>query len=145
MSGQVDPGLRREDKYFLRVEAVAPGDVAAGDLEDVLGRRVLEVAGDDLLRLGPRRGMVRGVRRPHHAVDADELAALHPDVIKDVGGPHLPREILARLQFYPQAGRALGEPVHALQEIGDPADIVLRRDDLQIGEAIEDAAEYDDA
>src|SRR5260370_41936107 len=144
MSGQVDPGLRREDKYFLRVEAVAPGDVAAGDLEDVLGRRVLEVAGDDLLRLRPRRGLVRVVRRPHHPVDADELAALHPDMIKDVGGPHLPREILARLQFYPQAGRALREPVPALEEIGDPADIVPPRDDLPVGGAVEDAGEGED-
>src|SRR6266851_1638846 len=129
-------GTRCDYQAALCRETIESGDVAAGDLEDVLGAGVLEVAGDDLLRMRPGRGLVRVVRRPHHAVDADELAALHPDIIEDVGRPHLPREILARLQSYPQAGRALGEAVHALQEIRDPAAIVLRGDDLQVGEAV---------
>src|SRR5439155_13899816 len=89
-----------DGEVSLGVEPVEPGDVAAGDFEDVLGAGVLEVAGDDLLRFGPGRGLVRVVAGPHHAVDADELATLHPDMIEDIGGPHLPREILARLQLY---------------------------------------------
>src|SRR6266851_506891 len=134
-------GTRCDYRAALCRETVESGGVAAGDLEDVLGAGVLEVAGDDLLRMRPGRGLVRVVARPHHPVDADELAALHPDVIEDVGGPHLPREILARLQLYARGGRALGEAVHALQEIGDPADIVLGRDDLQLRETVEDTRE----
>src|ERR1700732_5547530 len=111
-------------EIWLCRKPIESGNVAAGDLEDVLGAGVREVARDDLLRMRPGRGLVRVVRRPHHPVDADELAALHPDMIEDVGGPHLPCEILARLQLYPEVARALGEPVHALKEIGDPAAIV---------------------
>src|SRR5207248_4415907 len=73
--------------------------------------------------------------------DADELAALHPDIVEDVGGPHLPLEILARLQLDPDVARALGEPVHALQEIRYPAAIILGRDDLQVREAVEHTGE----
>src|SRR5437870_2352013 len=94
-------GAQCDYRAGLRRKPIESGGVAAGDLEDVLGAGVLEVAGDDLLRMRPGRGLVRVVRRPHHPVDADELAALHPDIIEDVGGPHLPLEILARLQIYP--------------------------------------------
>src|SRR5882724_5147156 len=101
-------GAQCDYRAGLRRKPVEPGGIAAGDLEDVLGAGVLEVARDDLLRMRPGRGLVRVVRRPHHPVDTDELAALHSDIIEDVGGPHLSREILARLQLDPEARRALG-------------------------------------
>src|ERR1051325_3196350 len=110
--------------WSLHVEAVELGDVAAGDLEHLLGARILEVARDDLLRMRPGRGLVRVIRGPHHPIDTDKPAALYPDIIVDVCRPHLPPEILARLQLHREAGggaRALGDPIHPLQVIGDPA------------------------
>src|SRR3984893_18125284 len=74
------------------VEPVEPGGVGARDLELVLGGRILEVARDDLLGMGPGRSLVRVVGRPHHLIDADEVAA--GDAHKDVagGGPPLEPE-----------------------------------------------------
>src|SRR6516225_1174896 len=129
---------------LLSVEAVEPGGVAAGDLELVLRTCVLEVAGDDLLRVRPGRGLVRIVGRPHQFVDADELSALNADIVVDIGGPHLTLEILARLELVGKAGSdalAFESAVHALQVIGQPADIVLGRHDLQLREAVEHAGE----
>jgi len=122
------------------VETVEPGGVGAGDLELVLGAGILEVARDDLLRMRPGRSLVRVVGRLHHLVDTDEMAAGDADKVVDVGRPHLALEVLARLQLIGEAGGdplALEGAVHALQIIGQPADIVLGRDDLQLGEAVE--------
>ena len=87
---------------------------------------------------------MRVIRRPHDAVDPDKTAVRDADIIIDVGRPHLPLEIFAGLQLLRKAGRgarAGRDPVHTLQVIGDPADIVLGRDDLQIREAVEHARE----
>src|SRR6267143_3849561 len=130
------------------VEAVEPGGVGAGDLELVLGARILEVARDDLLRVRPGRGLVRVVGRPHHLVDADEMAAGDADEVVDIGGPHLALEVFARLELIGEAGGdalALEGAVHALQIIGQPADIVLGGDELQLWKAVEHAGEDQDA
>src|SRR5213593_2513924 len=121
-------------------EAVELGDVAARDPEPVVRAGVLEVARDDNLRVGPRRGLVRIVGGPHELVDADEVAVGDPDVVVDVGAIHLALEVLAGLPGELEAGRvatALEGAVHPLQVVRQPAAVVLRRDDLQIWEAVE--------
>src|SRR5437016_7193019 len=126
------------------VEAVEPGGVGAGDLELVFGAGILEVARDDLLRVRPGRSLVRVVGRPHHLVDTDEMAAGDADEVVDVGGPHLALKVLARFQLIGEAGGdplALEGAIHALQIIGQPADIVLGGDDLQLRKAVEHARE----
>src|SRR5215469_16704442 len=87
-------------------EPVKLGDVTAGDLESVRGAGVFEVALDDLLRMRPGRGLVRVVTRPHDAVHADKVATGDADKIVDIGRPHLPPEILARLQLLRKPGRS---------------------------------------
>src|SRR5215467_16368568 len=112
----------------LGVEAVEPGRVGAGDLVAVLWAGVLEVACHDLLRVRPSRGLVRVIGGPHQLVDPNEVAALHADIIVDIGGPHLALEVFAGLQLVREArGNALAfeGAVHALQVVGQPADIVL--------------------
>src|SRR5437879_9055672 len=59
-------------------EAVELGDVGARDLEPVLGGGILEVARDDLLRVRPRRALVRIVGGPHELVDTDEVEVGEP-------------------------------------------------------------------
>src|SRR5690349_13380561 len=116
----------------LGVEAVEPGGVRAGDLEAVLGAGVLEVARDDLLGMRPGRGLMRIVRRPHQLVDPDKVAVGDADIIIDVGGPHLALKIFAGLEAqFPARGVpiAFKGAVHALKVIGQPADVVFRRDD----------------
>src|SRR5438309_8271392 len=98
-------GTRCDYRAALRLETVEPGGIAAGDLEDVLGAGVLEVARDDILRMRPGRGLVRVVRRPHHPVDADEVAVRDADEIVDIGRPHLPPEIFAGLQLLRETRR----------------------------------------
>src|SRR5438309_8651282 len=97
-------GTRCDYRAALRLETVEPGGIAAGNLEFVLGARVLEVARYDLLRMRPGRGLVRVVGRPHQLVDADEMAALDADEVVDVRGPHLTLEVLAGLQLVDEAG-----------------------------------------
>src|ERR1700690_1411792 len=86
------------------VEPVKRGDVAARDLEAILGAGALEVALDDLLRMRPGRGLVRVVARPHHGVDTDKARVRPATEIVEKGPPHLAAEILARLQFLGEAG-----------------------------------------
>src|SRR5215472_5456827 len=130
------------------VEAIEPGGVGAGDLEAIFGAGVLEIARDNLLRVRPGRGLVRVVGRPHQFVDTYEVAALVADIVVDVGGPHLALEVFARLQLVDKTGGdalALEGAIHALQIVGQPADIVFGGDDLQFREAVEHAREDQDA
>jgi hypothetical protein len=88
--------------------------------------------------------LVRIVGRPHHPVDPDEVAVGDADEVIDVGGPHLAPEILAGLQLVGETGGdalALEGAIHTLQIVGQPTDIVLRRDDLQLRKPVEHAGE----
>src|SRR5262245_15962050 len=129
-------------------EAVELGDVAARDPEAIVRAGLLEVAGDDLLRMGPRRSLVRVVRGPHQLVDADKVAVGHADVVVDVGAVHLAPEVLAGLEPELEARRGAAElegEGHALQVVRQPAAVVLGRDDLELREPVEHAREDEHA
>src|SRR5262245_63006150 len=83
----------------LRLEAVELGDVAARDLEPVVRARVLEISGDHVLGMWPRRSLMGVVGGPHHPIHPDEMAIGHPDVVVNIGAVHLALKVLAGLQL----------------------------------------------
>src|SRR5439155_289319 len=104
--------------------------------------------GADVLRVRPRRRLMRIVGRPHELVDADEMTVGHADVVVDVRTVHLAVEVLTRFQRQLEAGREptpLEGAVHALQVVREPPAVVLGRDDLEVREAVEHAGEDEHA
>ena len=101
---------------------------------------------EHLLRVRPRALVVRVVRRPHQGPHAGELARDDTGRVVHERRGDVASEVLARHErqrrIIVRGVPLAGEPVvHALDEVRDPADVVLRRDDPQFGEPLEDAAE----
>ena len=142
--GRADPVSHRLQQ--VGVEAPQADGVGAEDApEVVLGQAAEDVA--QRLAVNGRRALeVRVVRPPHELVDADLVAhlglvALHeraaqPDVLLEVvAGPHLEVGADGR------AAVGVEERLHVPDERRQPLHAVLRDDDLEVGVAVEHAAE----
>jgi hypothetical protein len=124
------------------LDAVELHAVAGDDLVALLGRHVAEHALDVLRRVRIRARRVREVRAPHDPVDADLLAQLRRQRVVDDAGVDVFLDVAARGLFLQvvEAGEGL-DPVEAVLEDRQPRRVVLRENDLEPGEAVEDAAE----
>src|SRR5216684_4144226 len=84
------------------------------------------------------------ILRPHVVVFTEVLVSHRPDRIVLEGRPDIPSDIFGRLhlEYGLLAHRAelAVEMVHPVHEMGDPAGVVLRRNNLESGEAFEDLA-----
>src|SRR5919108_4113156 len=134
-------------------EPVQRAGVVAEDPLPGAGRHVLEVVLDGLARLRPRAVGVGIIRRPHHAIVAEDVEQTQADVIRLEGRPHLALEVPARLHGEGEPAVALPElggvdelvvgVVEPLEHVGQPADAGLGQDDPQPRVALERAREDD--
>src|SRR5712692_8107317 len=84
------------------------------------------------------------IRRPHIVVFAEILVSHRSDGVVLEGRPDIPSDIFGRLHLedglLAHRAELAVEMVHPVHEMGDPAGVVLRRNNLQSGETFEDLA-----
>src|SRR5207249_10621452 len=121
-------------------ETVELARVLADDLPADVGSQVTELTLDELARVGPDAVGVREVRAPHDVVDADLVEQLDADAIRLVGCSALTAPIIARPGAEAEVlGLVLPFRVHALEDVGDPADAALADDNPQCRVTLEHA------
>src|SRR5438445_1896872 len=135
-------GERSADRRRRSVEVVERGCVPTGDERPLVGRYVLEVLGQRLARMRPRRVAVRVIRRPHDVAEPRPMPCGHPREVADEGGVPLAVPVRARLLGDDRLGpepMLLEGLVHALDEVGDPADAALDEDEPELRVSLEDS------
>src|SRR5437016_9717699 len=122
-------------------QVVGPGGVLARDQRRVLGRYIAEMLGERVARLWPRAVAVRVVGRPHDVPQAGPMPLGDPGEVLDEGGMSLAVPIGARLLLDGRLGpeTVLVEGlVHALDEVGNPADAALDEHEVERRVALEE-------
>src|SRR5207245_9904781 len=107
-------------------EPVELAGVLADDLPADVRRQVPELALDVLRRIRPDAIGMREIRRPHDIVDPELVEELHADLVGLEGGLALPPPVLARSHAQAEILELiLPLEVHAVEDVGDPADPAL--------------------
>src|SRR5215472_9056197 len=120
-------------------QAVEPAGVLAGHLLDDVDRQVLELLVDIAPRLRPHAIRVGVVRAPHQGLDAHLVDQLGADAVVLERRLALPTPILTRLPLQRQVlVLILVLEVHAIEDVGDPADAALAKGDPEVRVALED-------
>src|SRR5712692_5384820 len=101
-AGRVPFPLAGKSQLLRYLEAVELRGVLAHQLAFVSLRHFAEFAGQDFLRMGPCRGAMWIVSRPHEVISADVTIYLQAEWIIDERRVDLPAKIVSRLQgeFY---------------------------------------------
>lgn len=124
------------------IQLVQPGHVLVYHFVLVLRRHPSEISGDDFAGFGPAGIGMRIVRRPHQVVHPDEFAVYYAHPVIDKGGVHLAVKIGAgsHVEVYlVLMGVAGVSPIQPFQEMGDPADVSLGKDELEAGMTLQHA------
>src|SRR5579885_1801656 len=112
--------------------------VLAGHLVDHLGRQMAELVVDVLLRLRPHPVRMREVRAPHQRLDAHVLDQLGADAVVLEGRAALVAPVLARQLLQLEVlVLILVLEIHAVDDVGNPADAAFAEDDADVREALE--------
>src|SRR5216684_7420334 len=126
------------------LEAVELRGVLAHQLAFVGFRHFAEFAGQDFLRMGPCRGAMWIVSRPHEVISADVTIYLQAERVVDECGVDLPAEIVRRLERKLYVVRFLicvVVMVRAGQQLRYPSDIIFRGNQSQLRKFFENAIE----
>src|SRR5215813_12628227 len=120
--------------------------VAAKDARLIGGGELAEDASQRAHGAGIHRVGVRVIRRPQHAVGADEARDRGQRLLVRVeGDPALPAEVVARIQLEAAlVVEDLAMVVHPLEPVRDPAPTRLEEEEPEAGEALAHAA-HDEA
>src|SRR5262245_3798091 len=130
-------------------EPVELGHVVVQDPAALLLRELLRLLADHLPRVRPGRVAVGEVAGPHQPARIAQVGGLegHPVVLEgdvDVLGEVLARPLRERAGRQPVAVPVVGV-VHPVHEVRHPAGVRLHAHDLELREALEDAAEHEQA
>src|SRR5437899_12544379 len=107
-------------------EPVELAGVLADDLPADVRRQVPELALHVLRRIRPDAIGMREIRRPHDIVDPELVEELHAGLVGLEGGLALPPPVLARSHAQAEILElVLPLEVHAVEDVGDPADSAL--------------------
>src|SRR5438445_685797 len=107
-------------------EPVELAGVLADDLPADVRRQMPELALDVLRGIRPDAIGMREIRRPHDIVDPELVEELHADLVGLEGGLALPPPVLARRHAQAEILElVLPLEVHAVEDVGDPADPAL--------------------
>src|SRR5712692_718073 len=97
-AGRVPFPLAGKSQLLRYLEAVELRGVLAHQLAFVGFRHFAEFAGQDFLRMGPCRGAMWIVSRPHEVVRADVAIYFQAERVVDERGVDLPVKIVSRLE-----------------------------------------------
>src|SRR6186713_3449798 len=111
-------------------EAVEPARVLAHDFPPVVLTQVPELLLDELLGVGPHPVRMREVRAPHDGLRPQLVEQGHTDAVALVGGLALPAPVLAGTHGQLEILELVFPlEVHAIEDIGNPADAALADDE----------------
>src|SRR6516162_6708620 len=128
------------------VEVVYPGGIASGDLGLLLFGAARQNLLNDLVTPGEGGLDMWVIRAPEEIVDTDDVAVAYPHLIFLEARKHIAVEIVAGQHGFLEPIALLLDPlgigiVDAVQEVGNPGQLVLHGADLEFWIALEDAAE----